>query len=513
MRRRTMRAVVLGLLLLGLPAPAGAATISRENRPGTGLAIYYDGDAQRDQFTASTGPMTTVVFTQDVGGEAALTAGPGCNQLPLQGIRTVVSCPGMISIKVATAGGDDSIKGFSTTGGFCGLTVSAGDGSDTVEGSASACSDTIDGGPGPDTINAFGGDDKITGGPDEDTIDPGLGADDIDGGDGDDTVLYPRGAGQGVRVTFDDQDDDGQAGEKDNVHSNVENATGGDGNDTLIGNGRGNRLIGGAGADELVGGPNADRLAGGSGNDLIDAGDREPDEVECGDGSDTATIDGRDNPVRNCETVTNVDKDGDFSKVGQDCDDNNPSIHPGAPEIPENGIDEDCDGQDAGNFDRDGDGITRPLDCDDNNPAIRPGVAEIPGNAIDENCDRVIAPAPRITSGVVNKWLAYRRYTMVVRLTVRDAPVGAVAEVRCDGRGCPRGVKRRRSTGGKELRFADHFRGRKLRVGATIEIRILMPGTIGKIVRYRMRPSRIPKATILCLPPAARNPQACAPGT
>ena len=41
------------------------------------------------------------------------------------------------------------------------------------------------------------------------------------------------------------------------------------------------------------------------------------------------------------------DADGDCVKKPQDCDDNNPNIHPGAKDRPGDGVDSNCDGKDG----------------------------------------------------------------------------------------------------------------------------------------------------------------------
>jgi len=287
----------------------------------------------------------------------------------------------------------------------------------TMQGSSG--DDVLTGTAGADSIFGLAGSDRIDGGAGDDDLDGGPGADDLRGGAGSDSVLY-GGRSAAVAVTLDDVADDGQQGEGDNVHADIEQIFGGDGGDRLNGNARAQLIDGGPGDDSILDGGGRDRVYGGPGNDVLTTFDADSDVVDCGPGNDTATANSSDVLI---------------------------------------------------------------------------------------GCERRL-PGPRIRTPVRYEFLYKGPRTHFTLLVVRQLPSGGVVEVRCRGGGCPFSTNRiKAKPGQKQVTLTNLFRGRQLRAGATLEVRVSAPQTIGRVERFHIRRGKGPTHTVLCTPPGSNRPR------
>ena len=152
-------------------------------------------------------------------------------------------------------------------------------------------------------------------------------------------------------------------------------------------------------------------------------------------------------------------------------------------------------------FDRDG--VVAGVDCDDTRAAIRPGARDVPGNKIDEDCTGGDARASQVGGRLSFDFTAFPNgTTRVDRLVVRELQAGGRAELRCSGR-CAFRKKVGKASGGK-VNLRKLIRGR-LRTGATLEVRLSAPGTISRVVRFKMRKASCPSARACACRPAGRS--------
>jgi Ca2+-binding RTX toxin-like protein len=253
-------ALLTAVLVLAAPAAAQASDVSLVG----GVLTYVAADNEANAVTLS-----LAAGTYTFGDAVAVTPGTGCSQAGPDGATCSATGVTSVSIDVRDEADTVTLSAAATVYGGAGDDqLFGGPGVDTLNGGAD--DDRLDGGAGNDNLNGDSGDDTFAG--------TGAGNDVFTGGSGTDLADY-SGRTSGVVVTAEGTANDGGPGELDNVKVDVENVTGGSGDDALIGGTAANALSGGAGDDTLDGDAANDVLDGGPGDD----------ELTGGAGTDTAT--------------------------------------------------------------------------------------------------------------------------------------------------------------------------------------------------------------------------------
>ena len=264
-------------------------------------------------------------------------------------------------------------------------------------------------------------------------------------------------------------------------------------------------INGGGGNDGLFGGCGLDTFNGGAGNDNLVARDGRAETVNCGDGNDTAISDDADTRI-SCEQIEG-DADLDGVRRPADCDDTNPALRPGATDIPDNGIDENCDGADATDLDRDRDGIAAPAGLQRRrrgDPARRArGDRQRPSTRTATRASSRSRPssARSPTAGRRPAVGHPQRGAGGAPLPARDAD----RRSRCSGGGCPFKTFRRTVRRTNESLHGP-FGNAVLRRTARVEVRITRANRIGRLLRFRFAHARASRrsASCACRPAAGR---------
>ncbi|MDX6588047.1 MAG: hypothetical protein QOI31_2520 [Solirubrobacterales bacterium] len=242
------------VVALGVVAPADAATIAVVDQGKNDVVLYWAEPGEENRLKAESA--AGVITVRDTGTQ--VIAGPGCVQ---------------VSAHEATCDRNNAFPNQA-------LGADLGNKDDRADATTGIVWAALEGGS---------GDDRLEGGDSFDRFDGGTGADRIDGAGGSVDFVGYFGRSDDLDLTLGDSaSNDG--GDRDGTGDrlvSIETATGGDGDDEIVGTDGENTLGGGKGADVLEGGGEDDALFGGEGADTM-RGQGGADALQPQEGADKA---------------------------------------------------------------------------------------------------------------------------------------------------------------------------------------------------------------------------------